>query len=145
MFISKKDLERLVLIGGKLETNNYLNDEIINYEMTRMMKQQELSWSPNSYFFAKLRESGNANYHDSYLQTRRWGKKHDIFALNCLCFHVNTAVHWSFVYVTGLRHIETWTFEHEHDDSKPKCVVYHFDSLNHDTENLISPHIRHFY
>ncbi|CAE1232962.1 SENP1 [Acanthosepion pharaonis] len=71
---------------------NWLNDEVINFYLSMLMKRSSKGKRPkvhsfNTFFYPKLQSSG-------YDGVRRWTRKVDIFAVKYLLIPVHLGMHW---------------------------------------------------
>ncbi|XP_066993431.1 sentrin-specific protease 1 isoform X2 [Anabrus simplex] len=75
-----------------LSSNNWLNDEVINFYMNLLIERGKEGKYPtmygfNTFFYPKLIQSGHSSL-------KRWTRKIDIFSYDMLIIPVHLGVHW---------------------------------------------------
>ena len=82
-----------------LESNNYLNDEIINFYFGMIVRRSANVYAFNTFFMGYLLEGEGRTRRYNYNRVSRWSKHFDPFELDKLFVPIHLPLHWTFIII----------------------------------------------
>lgn len=131
----------------RLDEEEFLNDNLINFYMTYLFKQSKVSPNKvhffNTFFYNRLRQNTGREY-INYEAVKRWTRD-DIFTHDYIVVPINEQVHWYLAIICNVRNIARKAIEEDFDEAAPKKISNEIEALarNGDalaTEPRLDPH-----
>lgn len=109
----------------RLDEEEFLNDNLINFYMTYLFKESKVSPSKvhlfNTFFYNRLKQNTGREY-INYEAVKRWTRD-DIFTHDYIVVPINEDIHWYLAIICNVRNIARKAIEEDFDDPAPERMA----------------------